>query len=72
MIQSTERSNFDKLAKACITDVQKVDFFDRYQAAFFHGIADGNLSLNKDVPKDIDDAYHIYANMKRMSESELD
>ena len=64
MIQSTQRSNFDELTKECITDEQKVDFFDRYQAAFFPDIAVGNLFLNKDVPKDIDDAFHIYANMK--------
>ena len=72
MIKSTEKSNFDKLAKECITDEQKVDFFDRYKAAFFSDIADGNLYLNNNLPRDIDDAFHIYANMKRMSEGELD
>ena len=73
MIKSTEKSNFDKLAKECITDEQKVDFFDRYQAAFFSDITNGNFSLNKkNIPRDIDDAFHIYANMKKMSEIELD
>ena len=71
MIQSTQRSKFDELAKEYITDEQKVDF-DRYQAAFFPDVGVGNLFLNKYVPKDIDDSFHIYVNMKRISESELD
>ena len=54
MIKPTEKSNFDKLAKECITDEQNVNFFDRHQAAFFPDTADQNFSLNKNVPSDID------------------
>ncbi len=72
MIQSNGKFNFDNLAKEFISDEQKVDFFDRYKSAFFPDIADGNLSLYKNVPSDIDDAFHIYANMKRMTEVELE
>ena len=60
------------MAKECTTDKQKVDFFDNNQTAFFPGIGDGNFSLKKNASRDIDDAFHVYANMKRMTELELD
>tara|TARA_B100000700_G_C14622191_1_gene658716 strand:- start:59 stop:355 length:297 start_codon:yes stop_codon:yes gene_type:complete len=72
MTQSKNNYDFGKLAKKCTTDKQKIIFFDRYQAAFFPDISDVNFSSKKNASKDIDDAFHVYANMKRMTEDELD
>ncbi len=69
MIELNNKSKFGKLAKKCKTDIQKVDFFNNYQEAFVLDKADENFF---NVSKEIDDAFYIYANMKRMTEDELD
>ena len=53
---------------ACNTDKQKIDFFDTHQEAF---IPIGS-SVNENLPQQIDDAFYVYANMKRMTEEELE
>ncbi len=63
---------FGKLAKECKTDLQKIDFFNNYQEAFVSDKVDNIFSLRENVSKEIDDAFYIYANMKRMTEDELD
>ena len=62
---------FGKLAKECKTDLQKIDFFNNYQEAFVSDKVDNIFSLRENVSKEIDDAFYIYANMKRMNEEEL-
>tara|TARA_Y100001968_G_scaffold276398_1_gene270663 strand:- start:222 stop:512 length:291 start_codon:yes stop_codon:yes gene_type:complete len=69
VIELNNKSKFGKLAKKCKTDIQKVDFFNNYQEAFVLDKADENFF---NVSKEIDDAFYIYANMKRMTEDELD
>ncbi len=64
--------NFGEKAKECRTDRQKIEFFDSSQEAFFIDMNDSNLSKTGNTPKDLDDAYYVFANMKKLSESELD
>ena len=72
MIDLNNKSKFGKLAKECKTDIQKIDFFNTYQEAFVPNKTDGTFSLKENVSKEIDDAFYVYANMKRMTEDELD
>ena len=66
------KSKFDKLAKECKTDIQKINFFNTYKEAFFPNKNVGTFSSKENVTKEIDDAFYVYANMKRMTEDELD
>ena len=76
---STEKSNqlqqqiisFGEKAKVCRTDNQKVKFFDSSKEAFFIHSIKSNSSVTKNIPKDLDDAFYVYANMKKMNEKEL-
>ncbi len=72
MIDLNNKSKFGKLAKECKTDIQKIDFFNTYQEAFVPNKTDDTFSLKENVSKEIDDAFYVYANMKRMAEDELD
>ena len=63
-------SNLGKLAKDCNTDTQKIDFFDFHHEVFVPVKTD-DFSFPDDVSKEIDDAFYVYANMKRMTENEL-
>ena len=72
MIDLNNKSKFGKLAKECKTDIQKIDFFNTYQEAFVPNKTDDTFSLKENVSKEIDDAFYVYANMKRMVEDELD
>ncbi len=72
MIELNYRSKFVKLAKECKTDTKKIDFFNTYQEAFVPDETDGAFSLKENVSEEIVDALYVYANMKRMTEDELD
>ena len=72
MINLNNKSKFCELAKECKTDIQKIDFFNTYQEAFVPNKTVGTFSLKENLPKEIDDALYVYANMKRMTEDELD
>ena len=63
--------SFEK-AKKCKTDLQKINFFDNQIEAFFPDLDKIPISFKENVPKDIDDAFYIYANMKKMNEIELE
>tara|TARA_Y100001968_G_C19413538_1_gene747667 strand:+ start:106 stop:396 length:291 start_codon:yes stop_codon:yes gene_type:complete len=63
---------FIKLAKNLKTDNEKIVFFDSYQEAFIPDSNYETFSRNEKVPKEIDDAFYVYANMKRMNEKELE
>tara|TARA_Y100001968_G_C19435812_1_gene759602 strand:+ start:342 stop:638 length:297 start_codon:yes stop_codon:yes gene_type:complete len=71
VIKSYNKSKFFKIAKECKTDSQKVNFFNTNREAFFPNEYDFNLS-KEHPPKEIDDAFYVYANMKRMTEDELE
>ena len=71
MTQLNKKSKFGKLAKECKTDIQKIDFFNTYQEAFVPNRTNVTFSLRDNVSKEIDDAFYVYANMKRMTENEL-
>ena len=62
---------FGEKAKFCKTDHQKIEFFDSCQEAFLFDSNNLRLSENKSITKDIDDAFYVYANMKKMNEREL-
>ena len=59
-------------ARGCITDHQKIEFFDSFKEAFFTDSNESTSSVNKDIPKDLDDGFYVYANMKKLSETELE
>ena len=63
---------FGERAKACITDNQKIEFFDSSKEAFFYDSDESSFSLHKNIPKDLDDAFYVFANMKKLNETELD
>ena len=63
---------FGEKAKRCRTDQQKIKFFDSYKEAFFTDINKSTSSDNEVIPKDLDDGFYVYANMKKLSETELE
>tara|TARA_Y100001968_G_C18801370_1_gene455791 strand:+ start:164 stop:502 length:339 start_codon:yes stop_codon:yes gene_type:complete len=63
---------FVEKAKKCTTDHQKIKFFDSFPEAFFIGSNKSMLSFEEDIPKDLDDAFYVYANMKKFNEKELE
>ena len=63
---------FGEIAKECRTDHQKIEFFDSSKGAFFTDSNESTSSVNKDIPKDLDDGFYVYANMKKLSETELE
>ena len=62
---------YGEKAKRCKSDQQKIEFFDSYKAAFFIDSKESTLSVKEDIPKDLDDAFYVYANMKKLNEKEL-
>ena len=62
---------FEEKAKRCRADHQKIEFFDSFQEAFFIDSRKSSLSVNENIPKDLDDAFYVYANMKKLNETEL-
>ena len=65
-------SIFGKIAKGCRTDHQKIEFFDSSKEAFFIDSNESTSSVNEDIPKDLDDGFYVYANMKKLSETEFE
>ena len=65
-------SIFGEIAKGCRTDPQKIEFFDSSKEAFFTDSDESTISVNEDIPKDLDDGFYVYANMKKLSETELE
>ena len=65
-------SIFGEKAKGCVTDNKKIDFFDSFPEAFFIDSKDSTLSIKKTSSKDLDDAFYVYANMKKMNEQEFE
>lgn len=69
--KSLKKDKLINLAKDCKTDNQKVNFFDCHQESFCYFLNDSVFSSIENVPKVIDDAFYVYANMKKMTEEEL-
>ena len=65
-------SIFGEIAKGCGTDNQKIEFFDSSKKAFFTDLNESTSSVNEEIPKDLDDGFYVYANMKKLSETELE
>ena len=65
-------SIFGEIAKGCRTDHQKIKFFDSSKKAFFTDSIESTSSVNEDIPKDLDDGFYVYANMKKLCETELE
>ena len=63
---------FGEIAKECKTDHQKIEFFDSSKEAFFTDSNESTSSVNEDIPKDLDDGFYVYTNMKKLSETELE
>ena len=59
-------------ARGCITDHQKIEFFDSFKEAFFTDSNESTILVSEKVPKDLDDAFYVYANMKKLEEKELE
>ena len=49
-----------------------MNFFDSSKEAFFTDSNESTSSVNGDIPKDLDDGFYVYANMKKHSERELE
>ena len=65
-------SFFGEKAKRCKTDQKKIEFFDTSREAFFIESAYSPLSNEEKIPKELDDGYYVYANMKKLNERELE
>ena len=65
-------SFFGEKAKRCRTDQTKIEFFDTCREAFFIESTDSALSNEENIPKDLDDGYYVFANMKKLNETELE
>ena len=64
-------SIFGEKAKRCKTDRQKIEFFNSTKEAFFIHSNESTYLVNECIPNDLDDAFYVYANMKRLNEREL-
>ena len=64
-------SIFGEIAKGCRTDKQKIEFFDASKEAFFTDSNESTSSGNEDIPKDLDDGFYVYANMKNLVKRSL-
>tara|TARA_B100000579_G_scaffold379051_1_gene346126 strand:+ start:82 stop:420 length:339 start_codon:yes stop_codon:yes gene_type:complete len=65
-------SIFGEIARGCKTDHQKIEFFDSSKEAFFTYSNEATSSINKDIPKELDDGFYVYANMKKLCEKEFE
>ena len=65
-------SFFGEKAKKCKTDQKKIEFFDTSREAFFIESSYSSLSDEEKIPKELDDGYYVYANMKKLNERELE
>ena len=65
-------SIFGEIAKGCRTDQQKIELFDSSKEAFFTDSNESTSSINVDIPKDLDDGFYLYANMKKLCETDLE
>ena len=65
-------SIFGEISKGCRTDSQKIEFFDSSKEAFFTDSNESTSSVNEDIPKDLEDGFYVYANMKKLCETELE
>ena len=65
-------SIFGEIAKECKTDHQKIEFFDSSKEAFFTDSNESTNSVNGNIPKDLDDGFYVYGNMKKLCETELE
>ena len=63
---------FAEKAKGCITDHQKIEFFDSTREAFFTDSKTSIFSVKENIPIELDDAFYVYANMKKLDEKELE
>ena len=63
---------FAEEAINCRSDHQKIKFFNSFQEAFFVDYRKSTNSENESIPKDLDDAFYVYANMKKLNEKELE
>ena len=63
---------FVEKAKVCRTDHQKIEFFDSNKEAFFIDSRKSTIAGKENIPKDLDDAFYVYANMKKLNERELE
>jgi len=59
-------------AKKFENDCQKINFFDNHIEVFYNYSNANEVSQIEKTPKDLDDAFYIYANMKRMNEEEFE
>tara|TARA_B100000965_G_scaffold329002_1_gene292288 strand:- start:216 stop:518 length:303 start_codon:yes stop_codon:yes gene_type:complete len=71
-VKSDQLEKMKKLAKKYKNDYQKVEFFDKHMEGFFTDSNTTDVMLNEKLQKDIDDAFYVYANMKRMNEEEFE
>ena len=65
-------SFFGEKAKKCRTDQKKIEFFDTSREAFFIEFTNSSPSNEDKIPKELDDGYYVFANMKKLNERELE
>ena len=70
--QKEQKNIFVEKAKSCKTDQQKIEFFNSSMEAFFIDSNGVVVGKKDNLPKDVDDAFYVYANMKKMNEIELE
>tara|TARA_Y100001968_G_scaffold314979_1_gene341070 strand:+ start:93 stop:446 length:354 start_codon:yes stop_codon:yes gene_type:complete len=63
---------FGRKANECKNDIQKIEFFDTSKEAFFDDSNKSKRSINNKISKELDDAFYVYANMKRLDEKEFE
>ena len=58
-------------AKGCRTDNKKLNFSIRL-SKHFHWLNESTSFVNENIPKNLDDGFYVYANMKKLSETEFE
>ena len=72
MNDTKNQNYFINIAKKCQSDIQKIEFFETYQSAFFHNGDTTEFLISDKFTKELDDAFYVYANMKKMTEDEFE
>ena len=71
---NNNKSSFSK--RRHLNDVEMINknwvFRLKQGIIFFDSNKKSTLSEKRNIPKDIDDAFYVYANMKRLNESEFE
>ena len=61
-----------EIGRGCRTAHHKIDFFDSSKKGVFTVSNESTLSVNENIPKDLNDGFYFYTNMKEVKKTKLE